>query len=75
MTKPVLPRLAPPHSVPLRAASRRLCDPPSLDDLDDLPDPLGRPGMGYYALRPEVGGDFGCREASSGWRGRGESDD
>jgi len=49
--------------------SRRLFDPPSLDDLDYLPDPLGRLGMGSYEDKPQRFADPGWEEARADWRG------
>lgn len=42
---------------------QRLFDPPSQDDLDYLPDPLGRLGMGSYVERAE------SSEPDPGWEG------
>lgn len=39
---------------PRRSANHLLFDPPSLDDLDYLPDPLGRPGMDFYEEKPKA---------------------
>lgn len=54
---------------PRRSVHRPLFDPPSLDDLDYLPDPLGRLGMGDYVERPEVADPQGWEDARADWRG------
>lgn len=68
MTRSVLPRRSP---RPLSAS--RLLEPPSLDDLDYLPDPLGdRFGLGGYGERSEVADASGWEETQAGWLRRGD---
>ncbi|MFC3675124.1 hypothetical protein [Ferrovibrio xuzhouensis] len=51
------------RSVPPRQpASCPPFDPPSLDDLDYLPDPLGRPGTGFYEQKPKAADIRGWEE-------------
>jgi hypothetical protein len=64
MTRPSAPR----------SNASRLFDPPSLDDLDCLPDPLGRFGPVDYPLRPDADPQ-GWEEMRAGWPRRIRPDD
>jgi hypothetical protein len=49
-------------------SSSSLFDPPSLDDLEYLPDPLGRLGFGSYEEKPDANDPQDWENARADWR-------